>query len=284
MRLIQQDTKIDVKSLTKLLDKYGSTQFAFNVQAIDDDIEKLKALAEQTKNKIYAKNCWRIAEYLNKLKKWANKGDINIIYRYDGKFISSMPIEIRKFRDFNIQTTDYIYVKDKSVITLDYSKLMDAVALDIGYHDLGYTREEIEDELKDVGIVASNSSDCLGKLLEENNYSTLYNLKIDDSDYITPDRRRVNDYFGEAMKDRISYIETLDSSSRKIMSIIASDVLNEAMGNKYDVQLVGVYEDSLVLLVPNELDIKDVATNLAKTEVLRLFGRKFAFEPKVQIY
>ena len=79
-------------------------------------------------------------------------------------------------------------------------------------------------------------------------------------------------------------IGTLDSSSRKAMSIVVSDVLTEALNNRYEVQLVGVYEDSLVLMVPNGLNVKEVANKLAKTEVVRLFGRKFSFSPTVQIY
>ena len=284
MQLIQQDTRIDQKALAKLLTKYGNAQFKFNIQAINDDVERLKGLAEQKKNKTYVKNCWKIIDYLTRLQRAAGKGDVSIVYRYDGRFIKSIPIEIRKFRDFNIQTTDYIYIMDKSIVTLDYSKLMDGIAMDIGYIDLGYDREKIESILGEVGIVASYDYSNLGELIEEDNYRELYNLRIDDSDYLLPDKKHINDYFGEMMNDRVSYIETLDSSSRKAMSIVVSDVLTEALNNRYEVQLVGVYEDSLVLMVPNGLNVKEVANKLAKTEVVRLFGRKFSFSPTVQIY
>lgn len=284
MQFIRQDSRIDSKTLTKLLDKYGNVQFKLNSQAISDDIERLKDLAEQKKDKMYVKNCWRIVDYLTKIQRVANKGNIEIKYEHDGKFINSSPIEIRKFADFNIQTTDYIDVVDKSVISLDYSKLMDGLALELGYHDLGYTHEEIEDTLGDIGIVAHYESSKLGKLLEERNYRILYNLRIEDSDYLLPDKKGINDYYGETVKDKISYIEALDSTSRKSMSIIVTEILSEALSNKYEVQLVGVYEDSLVLLVPHDLDAKTIGKQLAKAQVVRIFGRKFAFEPAVQIY
>lgn len=285
MQFIRQDYKVDNRSIDKLLDKYGRVRVKLNHQAIKDDIEKIKEIAEASNKKIYVKNCWRIVDYLDKLGKVAKNEDaINLAFKYNGKFIESSPIEVRKIHGFNVQTTDYFDVMGKSVLTLDYSKLIDAMALDIGYIDMGYTDKEIEDRLKDIGIVATYDSDELGDLLDEKVYSILYGLKIDDSPYVSADNKSMYDYFGEQIRDRISYMGSLDSSSRKTMTIVAMDVMTEAMKHSCNIELAGIYEDSLVILVPDECNTEELSEKLAQPQVIRLLGRKFLFKPIIQIY
>jgi len=283
MQFIKQDYKIDGKNLNNLLNKYGKITVKLNHQAINDDIERLKDNAEASINKVFVKNCWRIIDFLKGLKKEANN-EINISFKFNGRCIESEPITIRKFEEFNIQTTDYFDIIDKAIVNLDYKKLMCGVALELGYYDLGYTLEEIEDKLKDIGIVATYSSDELNGLLEDNMYRTLYNLRIEDSDYLSPDKKYTFDYFGDKINDNKTYIGMLDSTAKKIMSIIVDDVLTIANNNKYEVELAGVYDDYLVFLVSKEYDVGKISAELAQTEVVRLFGRKFSFEPAITIY
>jgi len=285
MQFIRQDYRVDTKNMNKLLDKYGKVHVRLNSQAIKDDIEKMKKLAEASNKKLYVKNCWRIVDYLDRLGKVAkNEEEIRLDFKYNGDFIESSPIDIRKINGFNVQTTDYFDVMGKSVLTLDYSKLMDAMALDIGYLDLGYTTEEIEDKLKDVGIVATYDSSDFGDLLEDNLYIVMCGLKIEDSPYVSVDNKNMHDYFGDKVKDRVNYLETLTKSSKKIMAIVAMDVLTEADKHSCKIELAGVYEDSLVILVPDKCSVELLSEKLAQPQVIRLFGRKFLFKPEVQIY
>jgi len=285
MQFIRQDYKIDSRNINKLLSRYGKVQVGLNPQAITDDIERLKIKADNSKNKIYVKNCWRLVDYLKKLNRVATQNDtINLEFKYNGKFIVSDPIEVRKLDGFNVQTTDYFDLMGKYVMTLDYSNLINGLALELGYYDLGYSTDEIEEKLADIGIVATYDSKDLGDLLEDSLYRTLYGLRIEDSSYLAPDGKSVYDYYGEKVTDRISYIGMLDSTARKTMAIITADVLTEALNNKYNVELAGVYEDSLVLLIPSECNTEEVSSKLGQPEVARLFGRKFLFEPAITIY
>lgn len=285
MQFIRQDTKIDSKSINKLLNTYGKSQVGLNPQAIADDINRLNEEASNSKNKIFKKNCSRLVNYLEGVYNIAvNKGTINLEFKHDGKYIVSNPIEVRKFKYFNIQTVDYFNITNKSVIVLDYSELMNGLALEMGYIDLGYGLGDIEEKLGDVGIVATYAASNLGELLEDNLYYSLYDLRIGDSPYIAPDKRCAYDYFGEKVSDSISYIGMLDSSSRKIMSLVTYDILTKAFNHKLNIELAAVYEDSLVLLVSKEFNAEDISNKLANAVVIRLFGRKFSFKPTITVY
>ena len=289
MQFIKQDYRISKDATNKLLEEFGRTKVDMNSVAIRDDIDRLGRDMKQYDFDKYVKNCKAIIAYLKKLLALTKDGgELEIEFQHNGEYIESSPIEVRKFKDFNIQTTDYFDLKSKSVITLDYSSLLDGIALEIGYYDLGFNMEEIEDKLKEVGIVANYDIDVLGDIYERGLYGQLYGMRVDDTPYLSVNGKDMHDYYGEKHKGNKVYKNILDSTAKKTMGIIVHDILTEAknigaVGCK--IELVGVYDDSLVILVDKECsEDSEIVNKLAQPQVVRMFGRKFLFKPDVQIY
>lgn len=284
MILIQQNSKLDRTRLSSNLDKYGITEYKFSSESIQDDIDKLTRM-EEGANRIKLENINRTKKYLNNILKKANKGKVKVNWTLKGNEITAVPIEIRKIKMFGIQTSDYITLENEAVLSIDYSRLIDMLSFEIAYRDFGFTREDIENKLSDISIVGVYSSDILfdRELIENNTYDITLGMMIDDTPYMSVDKSIKYDYFGNAVETDKFYRGIVENTRGIAMSIIVQDMLSKVSKNNIKVEIAGVYEDSVYLILPDGKD-ESTAKLLAEPVIARIFGRRFEVQPVVQMY
>lgn len=284
MILIQQDSKLDRTKLSANLSRFGNMQYKFSEQSIKDDIDKLTAM-EVGANRLKLENIRRTKKYLSGILKRAVRGSVKVNWDLKGNEITSIPIEIRKIKMFGIQTTDYIVLENEAVLSIDYSQLIDMLSFEIAYRDLGFTQKDIENKLSDISIVGVSSADILFErdLVENNTYEVTLGMMIDDTPYMSPDKTIMLDYFGNDLETDKYYRSIIENTRSIAISIIIQDMLNNV--NKYGlkVEIAGVFEDSVCLILPDGKDER-TARLLAEPIVARVFGRRFEVKPKVQMY
>lgn len=282
MIYIKQTDKVDKKVLGAYLEKLGKTKYNLDCESIGDDIKKLKDRRVGLKgNKLI--NIDRVIKYLELLLKEAKKGEFSSMWVLNGNKVESIPIEIRDVKMFGINVNDYIRVGDKRIITIDYSSVLDLMTFEISYRDFGYTMDEVEDKLKGLSSLAVYPMSKIEELLDKNEYEVGLSLMVEDTPYISVDisgnnKNDMYDYFGNLVDESKYYTNMLKSSRDIIMSIILTNILGRILEAGKGVEILGVFESGISLRVDSDI------SKLIDTVVIRVFGRKFEVEPKVEIY
>lgn len=283
MILLTQESKIDKQRLDVLLDKYGHTEYNFNEHLILDDIDKLKEWESQAVTAIRLENLKKIRKYLDTMAKRASKGPFSVDWILSGNRIISVPVEIRRAKMYNIQATDYIDINNESIISLDYSEILNIIAYEIAYTDFDVSIDDIEEVLKDVGIITIYPRKILSKLIDEKTYEKSLVMRIGDTPYLAPNKKTIYSYFGDELTNDGKYFRVINESCSTAISIIVENILNKINRMGYNIKIYGVFEDSVYFMLPDGRS-KEIEKELSEPVIVRAFGRKFEVTPKVQVY
>lgn len=285
MITIKQDVKLG--DLNNLLIKNGDTVLNLNSQAIEDDIQKYTERYEKCKGssaigKIHTKNLKNIIDYLNKLKKKADKGDVNVSWGVHDRVIKSFPIEIKTIPEYKLYSTDYINIEDEKLVYVDYTKLADIIAFEIMCRDLGETHESMEEKLKDIGIVAIYDSEKLTKYFKDSPYKLSKIFKIGKSPYEITGTNSIIDYFGNKKFDGDRYLDVVRYSCRCAIALIVEDTLRRCIDRNIKVKIAGITDTGIYYLTKH--DDAHIKSLLKNNVYIRAFGRKFEVVPDIQVF
>ena len=155
------------------------------------------------------------------------------------------------------------------------------------YRDLGYTLEEIEKDLKDIGISTIYGSDRLYQYLGDEALKLSKIFKIGDSQYASEDGKMAWDYFFTAIDegsgfDSGYYREAVNRSIDVAIILIVKNLIENFTTEGIKFQLLCAIEDGIFLSINKlaSLNIEDVI----ESAVIRTFGRKFEVVPKIEIF
>lgn len=290
---IKSTSMIDDRELTKLLGLYGNNTVTIDTDLIEDDIKRLKNNIASTNNKSYKVGAKTIIEYLEKLKKYGSS-EVRIKLANMKSGVMGMPTHLYRFTNYNIQSTDYISVQDKTVVSVKYDNALDAMALAICREDLELSMEDIEARLKHLGMISTYSSNELKEVLKFVNgkvasdghlYNISLSMMIGRSDYINLGSKLICSYFGDEviLRDKATYQEVLEKSAGKLMKLITLDILRQVDSYSFGYRLMSVNDGLLTFTIDKSVDINSINNILNLGIVLKIFGRKFRFNPDIKI-
>ena len=284
MILLRQDSKIDKQKLESLLHKYGKLTYNFSTQLISDDIDKMTELENNAHTAHRLENTKRTKGYLEGLYKKASNGEFKAEWVLSGNKISALPVEIRKIKMYDIRATDYIIKKNEAIMYLDYTELLNIIAFEISYKDFGVNEEDIEDKLKDIGIITQYKSEVLKSVLTEcGTFDKMLNMRVEDTIYMSSDKKSLYTYYMDKVLSDKTYRKVAEETAYTTMSIITQNLLSRASSLGLGIKLGGVFEDSIVIILPDGRNAR-IESELNISVIVRAFGRKFVVEPKIQVY
>lgn len=281
MLVIDTSSKVNVSALNKNLTKYKLKQLKLDSDSIRYSLKKMEKL-DTRGNTTYKSNVDLIKEYLKKLEKLTTKKEISLEFKVSDNKIKSYPFETKKIPYFDIETTDYMNISDKSIVNIDYSEMMNALAFEVCYRDLGYNIKEVDNMLSDIPIIGISDNDKLMELVDGFTYIQAFGMVVKNTAYTDVSKRYFINYFGDKIKRSDKYKSLLESSFTRIMSLIIENMLVDIIEKEIKVEIAGIYDTSLVLVADDKNCVK--IEEIDKQVSIRLFGRYFKFIPEVVIY
>lgn len=286
---LDSSVKLHTNVINKILDTFKFNGLKLNIDSIEYGIKKMDT--KKNGNNIFNKNVSLIKEYLRDLKILASNEDskIDLKFYIENDKIKSKPFETKKIPFFDIETTDFIDVTNKTVINIDYSELIDSIAFEMSYREFGYSLRDVEETLKDVTIIGVNDSkivkDLKTKWVGNQTAYDIFNCVVSDTSYTNINKEHHTDYFGRVVKNDLNYREMIENTMDYSMCVIVYNILNDIVSNDIDtsdLKLAAVYDSSFVLIADSDKYRNMEAIH--KAVGVRLFGRYFKFVPNVTIF
>ncbi len=284
-----QEIDIDGKKFNKLLKKMGNTQYSLNKQLIMDDMSKLSKKRDKVgSTRVGRSNLRNTIKYLERMHSLiGDNGEMAVEWEYINGSIKTYPIQFTNMDAYNTNTMDYLIRGDKSSVLVDYTYMMDMIAFQLSYRDMGITVEQIEDILGNLGIIAVYDAEIILKHIPKFTYYRSKALKINKCNFI-------NDDSGEGVlffpcdKAKIigeTYECMLNTAYNEAMKRLTYYILKEVNANTIirDLVLLGCVSDRAIHYIIEELT-PDILNTISQSVLIRIFGRKFEFKPTVRIY
>lgn len=285
MIIIKQNSH-DISGLNNIVQKNNSTEIKLNTSLIEDDIYRLSKM--HPNNDSDKKNIEGIIKYLKKLKSKINSDEeYSMIWALDNWKIKAYPIPIVNYPNYGIKASDYIEVGKNKVIRLNYIEVFQLIAFEMMYRELGYSTEDIEKKLKDVGISVISGAEIVKEFIDEDAINFSQVCKISSSPYASEDGSLAWDYFFTAMDEsrafeKKRYKEPVERSIDVAIDIIAKQIMDNFILNKVKFQICSMSADGLYFLI-DDID-NDKIYEIAEPVIVRIFGRKFEVKPKIEIF
>lgn len=282
---IEPNTKVDFNNLEKLLDVYGNREYTFNRQLILDDIQKFEDKYNNEKSKIRKKNLRNIINYLKDIHSKSGNG-ISVRWLLDGIQVCSVPVQFMRLMEYNVQITDYIIREGNTIVSVDYTNVMNALAFYMTYKATGIELEDLESILDKIGITIPYNADEVVQLINPITYMLAQSLKPVLSEHVSIENKCMYTYYvsEKPRKLAVNYREVLNDTYNITISYILENILSELEDKKCTgIKVAAVYNNSIYIIVdggvrPNLMDI------LSNTISLKVFGRNFEINPEVQVH
>lgn len=288
---IKQNTSFNKTGLEKVLETLGSTVLVLDTQSIDDDIQKLRKRIQDGKaSRMDMININKIVKYLEKLKTKVlpSNNSVRIAWGIQDNTVVSSNASIKQFKRYGIQAIDYIIPTEGNyIVTVNYSELLDAIALEMVHRDIGMETTDIEEALKEINIFGINDIQILKELeiFEDGLFEDAKGMKVEDSIY--NGEKGLISYFGWNVGKEETYKKAMEDTARIATNIILKEVLDRVAVNiraHHDglkqFKLIGVYEDGFSFMVDDMSVLGDVIESVA----IRIFGRTFEIKTKINKY
>lgn len=283
--LLQQTSRFEASKLGSGLDKLGHLKIRMNTELIQDDIGKVKALAEQANRISQLKYLRGVEEYLKMLLKKSLKKQVNLQWTFIDNRVRAFPFEIKQFKKIQIQATDYIVMNGVKMLSFEYEHLLNMLAFDIVHREFGFTFEDIEKELSSISLLSVQDCSILydKELLTPNTYNIALEMAVEDSPHLDMETHEITDYFGIKHEPSKYYREAILASRDMAMNILLQQLLTKAIQKGFDIKLAGVFDDSLYFVVPIS-NAEEIQTGLQDSLEVRIFGRIFELNPIIKLY
>lgn len=279
--------KIEVSGLDQMLHNLGVSKLKLNKDTIRSDIDRLSECRRDSKYRLHIKEIDKTTDYLNRMiAKIDDNDEVEMVWSLSDYSISSYPIRLCSIPELNIDMTDYIALKDdEKLCMIDYRQVLQIIAADMIYRDLGYSTEDMEEKLSDVGITGVYPADRLLQIFGEDDPLALgMIMRIEDTQYKSVNSQHFKSYFntGDKFDDiKTKYYKDIITPSCKIaMSLLSSSVFNILNSKGIEFKLVSVNNKGIYIIVSDAN-----ATKVPKEHaIIRAFGRMFEVTPKLVVF
>lgn len=282
---IRQD-EYSVKSLDQLIGKNTSTILDIDINSIKKDIDTLSKKLNSPLSKFDKINIQSTIEYLNKLIKKVKNGKIELVWGLDDYILKSYPIEFRHIPEYNVEMADYIVTENKSMIRVAYPELLDIIALEVMYRDLGETFQSMEAKLKDIGITSIVNCNQLLRYFEDGAYILSKSLRVGDSPYCSFDGRAISEYFGRKEFKTGRYRECIEYSVQHALVLILGKLTEKLTLNNINYKICSISDSGIYIMSEDKVqyDTNKIENVLKEDVVIRAFGRQFLVNPVIDIF
>ena len=288
---IKQNTNYNKAGLEKSLEALGSTLLTLDTQLIEDDIQKLKRkIQDENTARMDMININKIIKYLEKLKTKVlpSNSSVRIAWGLQDNNVVSSNASIRQFKRYNVQAIDYVVpVEGSYIVTVDYSEVLDALALEMAHRDIGVETTDIEKSLANINIFGVNDIQILKDLdiFESGLFEDSKGLKMEDSSY--KGLKGAISYYGYSLGKEETYKRAMEETAKVTTNIILKELLDKVAvnmrANKSDekaFKLLGVYENGFSFMIDDTKLMGDAIDSVA----VRIFGRTFEIKLKINAY
>ena len=280
----------NITNIKGILNSLDEQELLIDMEHLDLTIEKYKKLGHYSKYD--KKNINNIIKWMVKIKEKTTEDNIlKYVWKLNGtenrNKLTSYPVDMTHITEYDIGITDFISTKpNQKVIKIEFKDLNNLMALAIAHRDLSYSIERIESLLADMGIISHYPIDDLrGKVKHfDELYNTAIQLKINDSQYtILKKKKTFTDYFFMNEIATEGYREPINQSSRHLVLIVATDILEELLKQRHKASLIELRQDGFYIMV-EDMDTDKIKRAINKIVTVQLFYRRFELKPTVTIY
>lgn len=286
IEIIQQ--KVPANTLVNTFTKMDEVVINVNSELIKKDIEKLKAMLSEPKNRYDAANIKTLISYLDKLlKNILEDSTFEMCWEVKDNIPYSYPLNLINEKAYGIDICNYIEVaENEKLVQMNMTDLADIIAFEIMARDLGETHESIEELLKDCGIIGFEPSSLLTDFFKENGdnvYELSKSMKIDETPYYSYDTKKVHDYFSSKEFKTKEYRDVVEYSCKYANTIIANTIIKNSLHCNIDIKLIMLNATNITFIV-NATDEVSIKNSIIEEISVRAFGRRFKIEPDIQIF
>lgn len=277
---IQQDTQ-GLNGIETVIGKMGEVSINIDIDSLKSDIDAMELKLTKPFSSKDKKNIKAIRERLNKILNRTEDGTLEIIWNVDNGTLKAYPFDLVHIPEYNIEMTDYVSVGDEHLVRVSYRDVLEIIALDMVYRELGETLVSMEEKLEDIGITVIHPSCELTKHFDENALNLSKVLRISNSSYCSADGREIYDYFGQKAFKSDFYRDVVGYSVKRALTIITSSILKVLNSHGIKYKLCSISESGIYFITDTEVEIDKIINESA---VVRAFGRKFEVKPKVTVF
>jgi len=286
MVTIQQDRHM-LTNISNIFDKNLVTNVEVYTDMIQRKADKYREDLKYAKG-VNKHNIKGIIKWLERIiSKVDENGNLEYSWELTKDFeLKTYPVEVKNIEEYGIHFVDVIKAKEnQTILRLDYTNVANLIAFELMHKDMEYTHADMEDKLKEVGIVGIYDIKYLFDKLEEddrNAYMLSKKLKIGKSYYKTADKRKIVDYFNLKTFNAVKYKDVVHYSCERAILLILEKILNNLYRSKVEFSLCMVTNTEIDIVFNDigDFNIRDIVENA----IIRVLGRKFEVKPKVQIY
>lgn len=286
IEIVQQ--RVPANTFANTFTKMDEVSINMNKELIQRDIDRLKEMSENPKNRYDAANIKALITYLNKLlKNILEDSTFEMCWEIKDNLPDSYPIRLINEKAYGIDICNYIEVSEnEKLVQLDITSLADIISFEIMARDLGESHESIEELLKECGIIGFEPASLLTDYFKENEdnvYKLSKSMKIGETPYYSYEDRKVHDYFSSKEFKTKEYRDVVEYSCKYASAIIANTIVKNSIHCNIDIKVVMLNATNITFIV-NDTDEFNIKNNIIEEISVRAFGRKFKIEPDIQIF
>lgn len=224
-------------------------------------------------------NLQNIKKYLIELERIMRNNNWHVKLKWMSDWNSKImctPVTLRNFPSYGVNVTDYLITGKEKIVTVDLREVMDLLALELVFLDIGLDFDTIEKRLGGISQFRINSVDVLKKadVYEKGMYESAKTMKIERSHYLTD--KGITSYFGELSNNKEkTYRAAVENTSKDVIAQYVCSMIK----NSSNIELLSVGETHICFKT-NEDDIELIAGNVG----IVVFGRKFEVKPIIKVY
>lgn len=258
-------------------------------------LEDLEAYRERLKrkhlNKYDRENILGISKYIEKLAGAVNEDSIlEIKWGLSDKLNIPItkPLILYKEKLYSFDAMSYMMIKPgMTYVDVNLSSLADLISYDMIFRELGESNAKMEELLENCGIICSNDSDIITNYFSSKGYRPYEDskvLKVSDSPYLVRDKKAIKDYFGTRSVKADSYRDIVEYSCIMAASIVADNVLKNAINKHTSVQMVSILPTCVRFIMKGVFTEDYILEDIVGKIDVRVFGRRFRINNCVITY
>lgn len=283
MILIQQDAT-DVQRAALLAARGREPSIHIDTKAVEDDLASIEEKLARPISKYDKKNLEAVKELLERFIGMLDSSNAGLSWELDGSVLRAKPIELLSLPEYSIEMTDYISSRNGKVVRIDYSKVLEVIAVELMYKDLGETTASMEEKLSGLGVAGVYPAYELLKHFDGDNLLHLSRvLKVGRSGYSTLNGRETYEYFGQRKFTGREYRNCTEYSYKHALTIIVQKIITDFISKNIDFKLAGLNESG-IYFITEEKDNQKLIDILCESVGVKALGRRFEVKPKITIF
>lgn len=272
-----------IDGLDALVNKSGDIEIDIDLPALENDIGVINEKTKNTVSRIDKKNINNLRDYLSKFYNKSKSGKFEMTWELDDHILKTYPLELMHIPEYNIEMTDYIKITDGRLIRINYHDMIEIIAFEIMYRDLGETLQSMEEKLSDLGITGVHPSYRIMQYIEDSPYDMSKIFKIGSSPYYVQDIDAIFEYFNTKRFKAEYYRECVEYSVKHALAIITKRLLEKFVAFNAEYKLCAVSDSGIYIITPaSDVNINNIILN--ESVIVRAFGRHFEVKPEVTIF